>query len=156
MDVLRLIKDADAHPKKTIRFLAWMNEENGVAGGRAYAEEHKKELPNHVVAIELDYGDGRPLVLRLAASGPRGEPLRSTLESIPAFAGRIREVSESPGTDLVPMSLAGVPTVSPLQEALHYFDFHHTAADTFDKVRKNDLRELVKSVASLAYAVAEQ
>jgi len=64
-------------------------------------------------------------------------------------------VSDSPGVDLTAMNKTGVPAISPLQEARHYFAYHHTAADTFDKVRPGDLRRNLEVIAPLVYALAQ-
>lgn len=64
-------------------------------------------------------------------------------------------VSDSPGVDLTSMSKAGVPAISPLQDARHYFEYHHTAADTFDKVRPDELRRNLELIAPLVYSLAQ-
>lgn len=155
MDVLRIIKEIRPHPKRTLRFVAWMNEENGGAGGRAYAQDHKSELSDHVAAIEIDYGDGRPLGLNISATDDRVAPISQILETIAEPVGGVIKVSESPGSDLASINQAGVPAMAPLQDARHYFDYHHTPADTFDKVRIDELRRNVEAISSLAYALAQ-
>jgi Zn-dependent M28 family amino/carboxypeptidase len=155
MDVLRIIKEVAAAPKRTIRFVAWMDEERGGVGGRAYAQDYRTDLPNHVAAIELDWGDGRPLGLNVCATDERLAPLSALLQAIAEPIGGIVRVSDSPGVDLTAMSKAGVPTISPLQDARHYFEYHHTAADTFDKVRPEELRRNLEFIAPLVYALAQ-
>ncbi|HKW35244.1 MAG TPA: M20/M25/M40 family metallo-hydrolase [Candidatus Acidoferrum sp.] len=155
MDVLRIIKEINAKPKRTIRFVAWMDEENGGAGGRTYAEDHRTDLPNHIAAIELDYGDGRPLGLNVCASDERFGPLSAVLQAIVEPIGGVVRVSESPGVDLTAMSREGVPAISPLQDARRYFQYHHTAADTFDKVRPDELQRNLELIAPLVYALAQ-
>ena len=61
METAYLIRKLRLRPKRTIRFIAWMNEENGLAGGKAYAKEHEKEIANHFAAMEIDGGAGHPL-----------------------------------------------------------------------------------------------
>ncbi len=156
MDVLRIIKGVNPRPGRTIRFVAWMNEENGTAGGRAYADDYKSELPNHVAAIELDYGDGRPLGLKVHASNERMAPLSAVLHAIGDPVGGVVSVDASPATDLTAMNQAGVPAIAPLQDTRHYFDYHHTAADTFDKVRRDELRQNLEIVSALVYALAQE
>ena len=155
MDVLRIIKEVNATPKRTIRFVAWMDEERGGTGGRAYAEAHRTELPNHIAAVELDYGDGRPLGLNVCASDERFAPLSALLQAIAEPIGGVVRVNDSPGVDLTTMNKAGVPAISPLQDARHYFEYHHTAADTFDKVRPEELRRNLELIAPLVYALAQ-
>lgn len=155
MDVLRIIKEVNATPKRTIRFVAWMDEERGGTGGRAYAEAHRTELPNHIAAVELDYGDGRPLGLNVCASDERFAPLSALLQAIAEPIGGVVRVNDSPGVDLTTMNKAGVPAISPLQDARHYFEYHHTAADTLDKVRPEELRRNLELIAPLVYALAQ-
>jgi carboxypeptidase Q len=66
MDVLRIIKQVSPHPRRTIRLVAWMNEGNGGAGGRAYTQDYKSELREHLAAIEIGCRDGRPLGLNVS------------------------------------------------------------------------------------------
>jgi hypothetical protein len=156
MDAIRIIKEINPHPKRTIRFIAWMNEENGGAGGVAYAKDYRSELPDHVAAIEIDHGDGRPIGWTLAAIPQRSLQIATLLKAMGSTFAAVRNVNSATGFDLTFMNSAGVPAISPLQEAIHYFDYHHTPADTFDKVRESELRELVAGVASVTYALAEQ
>ena len=155
MDVLRIIKAVNPKPKRTIRFAAWMDEEYGGEGGRAYAEEHRTDLINHIAAVEIDYGDGRPLGLSVCASDDRIAPLSRILHAIADPVGGLVNVSDSPGVDLTAMNKAGVPAISPLQDARKYFSYHHTAADTFDKVRASELRQILQLIAPLVYALAQ-
>jgi Zn-dependent M28 family amino/carboxypeptidase len=155
MDVLRIIKEVNATPKRTIRFVAWMDEERGGVGGRAYAQDHRTDLPNHIAAVELDYGDGRPLGLNVCATDERVASLSALLQAIAEPIGGIVRVSDSPGVDLTAINNAGVPAISPLQDARHYFEYHHTAADTFDKVRPEELRRNLELIAPLVYRLAQ-
>lgn len=156
MDVLRVIKAVNPKPKRTIRFVAWMNEENGLAGGRTYADEHESELPNHIAAVEIDYGDGRPLGLNVSATHDRLKTISALLHAIGDPIGGVVNVGDCPGVDLIPMNQAGVPAIAPLQDARHYFDYHHTAADTFDKVRFEELRRNLMVLSSLVYVLAQE
>src|SRR5215470_14759710 len=155
MDVLRIIKAVNPKPKRTIRFAAWMDEEYGGEGGSAYAENHQTELLNHIAAVEIDYGDGRPLGLSVCASDDRIAPIATVLQMIGDPAGGVVKVRDSPGVDLTAMNKAGVPAISPLQDARNYFAYHHTAADTFDKVRPEELRKTLELIASLVYTLAQ-
>jgi Zn-dependent M28 family amino/carboxypeptidase len=131
-----------------------MNEENGLAGGRGYAEAHQSEIANHFAAIEADLGAGHPLGFQ-AAGKPEAltllQPLSVLLQS--QGAGVTRSVEET-GSDIAPLGAAGVPTFAPLQDARTYFNYHHTAADTLDKVNPKELQESCAVVAALAYTLA--
>ncbi len=156
MDVIRVIRSVNPKPKRTIRFVGWMNEENGLAGGKAYAEQHKAELANHIAAIEIDSGDGRPIGIEVHATEARLAPLAKALHIIGDPIGGVANVDDSPGADIDSMNQAGVPSISPRQDVRHYFDYHHTAADTFDKVRPEELRRNVEVLSDLVYALAQQ
>jgi carboxypeptidase Q len=154
MQTAQLLKQLHLRPKRTIRIIAWMNEENGARGGRAYAEDHKADLMNHFAAIESDLGAGHPLGLN-AQGKPELlaliQPLSIILQS--QGAGVTRMVEET-GTDVAPLGEAGVPTFAPIQDARTYFNYHHTAADTLDKINPKELQENCAVVAALAYTLA--
>jgi carboxypeptidase Q len=156
MDAVRIIKEVNPKPARTIRFVAWMNEENGTAGGRAYAEDFKSELSNHVAAVELDYGDGRPLGIKVRATPDRWAKISGPLHAIGDDIGGVFPTETTPGSDLEPINQAGVPAIEPLQDARHYFDYHHTAADTFDKVRLDELRQTLEVITGLVYALSQE
>lgn len=155
MDVVRIIAKICPRPKRTIRFVAWMNEENGGAGGRTYADDYTSELLNYVAAIEIDDGDGRPLGLNVAGTDDRVRPISDVLHQLSDPIGSVVRVSESPGADLKMINQRGVPAIAPVQDTHRYFDYHHTAADTFDKVQIDEIRRVVEVVAPLAYALAQ-
>ncbi|MEP6956246.1 MAG: M20/M25/M40 family metallo-hydrolase [Chthoniobacterales bacterium] len=154
MEAANLIKKLKLRPKRTIRVIAWMNEENGLRGGKTYAEEHKAEMPNHFAAIETDGGAGHPLGMNF-----RGKPeVRAWLEPIAGVlessgAGLLSLVDHT-GADISPMEKFGVPTFHPIQDSRTYFHYHHTAADTLDKVGPHELAENAAVVAATAYGLA--
>jgi carboxypeptidase Q len=154
MQTAQLLKQLHLRPKRTIRIIAWMNEENGTRGARAYADDHKAELANHFAAIESDLGAGHPMGF-YAQGKPELltvlQPLVTILQS--QGAGVTRMVEET-GSDVAPLGEAGVPTFAPIQDARTYFNYHHTAADTLDKVNPRELQENCALVAALAYTLA--
>lgn len=124
-----------------------------VSGGRAYAEDHAAELDRHVVAIEADTGAGRPVGLAVYA-GPGG------VEQIAALSRGLlhdgpRIVEQIGGSDIEPLGKSGVPLLGLLQDESHYFDWHHTSADTFDKIEPRALAESAAFLATVAYVLAE-
>jgi len=154
MQAAQLLKQLQLRPRRTLRVIAWMNEENGTRGAAAYAENHKADFANHFAAIESDLGAGRPL--GFAAQGKPEiltllQPLSTILQS--QGAGATRLVEET-GSDIAPLGAGGVPTFAPIQDARTYFNYHHTAADTFDKVNARELQENCALVAALAYTLA--
>jgi Zn-dependent M28 family amino/carboxypeptidase len=154
MQTAQLLKQLNLRPKRTLRVIAWMNEENGQMGARTYAQDHKDDFANHFAAIECDLGAGHPLGF-YAQGKPELltvlQPLATILQS--QGAGVTRMVDET-GTDVAPLGEAGVPTFAPIQDSRAYFNYHHTAADTLDKVNPKELQENCAVVAALAYTLA--
>jgi carboxypeptidase Q len=154
MATASLIRQLHLKPKRTIRIIAWMNEENGQAGSKAYAKEHAKEWPNHFAAMEIDNGADHPVGLNI-----KGKPeVKTMLAPVAAVlqesgAGILRLV-EHCGADIEPMEEIGVPAFSPIQDSRFYFNYHHTAADTLDKIVPKQLAENAAVVAVAAYALA--
>jgi Zn-dependent M28 family amino/carboxypeptidase len=154
MQTVQLLKQLRLRPKRTIRIIAWMNEENGLMGGRTYAKDHQNEIANHFAAIEADIGAGHPF--GFYAQGKQGtlellQPLAAILQS--QGAG-VTLAAEETGSDITPLAEAGVPTFAPIQDTRTYFNYHHTAADTLDKINPKELQECCAVVATLAYTLA--
>ena len=154
METLNIVKQLGLHPKRTLRFIAWVEEESGSGGAKAYGKAHAAEMANHFASIETDSGAGHPL--GIYSDGPPEivkilQPLATALQSM--GAGMVRTTEEA-GADIAVTNAFGVPGFAPIQEASTYFHYHHTPADTFDKVDLTALRENAAVVASLAYALA--
>ena len=131
-----------------------MGEERGLLGARSYGKEHAAEMPTHFAAIESDSGAGHAMGMYI--TGDRAlpslfEPVSQVLEA--SGAGLLRELKD-PAPDLIPLYLRGVPAFTPIQDTRKYFDYHHTAADTLDKVNPQELRENIAVVSVLTYALA--
>ena len=155
MAVIDTLKKLDYRPRRTIRLIAWMNEENGTRGARAYLEANTANAARHIGAIESDNGAGRPFGLRAsvpATSSRLFAPLQATLQPIGAGLFR-REDALSTG-DLSGLERAGVPSFAPLLDTSAYFDYHHTPADTLDKVDPENLRRHVAVMAATAWFLA--
>lgn len=156
MQSIQLLRQLKLRPRRTIRMVAWMNEENGLAGGRAYAKDYAAQLQNHVAAIEMDRGAGHPLGYVAKASAAAIEMLAPVSTVLAASgAGLVRREEEAPEADITPLSAAGVPAFGLWQDTRTYFDYHHTSADTFDKVVPEELAENAAVMAVLAYALAD-
>ena len=154
MQTAQLIKQLRLRPRRTIRVIAWMNEENGLVGGKTYAKDYAAEIKNHFAAIESDFGAGHPVGINVSAKPealPFLTPISVVLQS--SGAGLVRVVEET-GSDITPLTEAGVPSFAPWQDSRTYFNYHHTAADTLDKVVPRELAENAAVVAVLAYALA--
>jgi hypothetical protein len=125
----------------------------GLSGARAYAEQHQKELGKHVAALEVDSGEGRPAGFGVVGAG--GVPILKKIAAPLATVGAatVNEATEA-GADLAPMG-GKVALLSIDQDLTTYFDWHHTAADTFDKIDAMDLALNVAAVAVAAYGLAD-
>jgi Zn-dependent M28 family amino/carboxypeptidase len=135
--------------------VAWMNEENGTRGGKAYFDANKDKVAKHFAGIESDSGGGRPFGLISsvpAASEALFGPLMEALESIGAGVLVRRDVAGA--ADLNPLEDAGVPVFEPLVDGHSYFHYHHTPADTLDKVNPLDLQRQVAVLTSLSWYLA--
>jgi len=155
MEAAHLIEELHLHPKRTIRVIAWMDEENGGRGHDAYAKQHAAEMPNHAAAIESDLGAGHPMgfVVKINPSAaPLLRPMLEVLRSTGCTA--LRQTDYSPGSDISPLVKAGVPGFAPMQDSRTYFNYHHTAADTLDKIVPRELQENAAATAVLAYTLA--
>jgi Zn-dependent M28 family amino/carboxypeptidase len=130
----KLIRDLPQRPRRTIRVVLFGAEEIGEAGP-AYAKAHAAELANHIVVSESDFGADRVYGLALpagSAQAPAMLALRRVLTPIGInLAG---QPATSGGPDFAPLAPLGVPAVRLQQDGTDYFNFHHTADDTLDKI----------------------
>jgi carboxypeptidase Q len=154
METIHLLQQLKLHPKKTIRFIAWVEEESGSGGAKAYYKTHAAEMANHFAAIETDLGAGHPMGIFSDGSPANLEILKPVAEILQSSGAGVLQATDEAGADLVPLNIAGVPGFAPIQDSRTYFNYHHTAADTFDKVDLQELRENSAVVAVLAYALA--
>jgi len=154
MAVGHLAVQMGLRPRRTIRVIAWANEENGVRGGQAYVAAHQAELGDHVGAIEIDLGADHPVGVEYDAAPGAEAVLAPVMEVLRTQGASLLRHADETGVDTIPLSVAGVPTFAPIQDARTYFDYHHTAADTLDKIRPQELREHVALAAVLTWALA--
>ena len=153
MQVPYLLKQLKIKPKRTIRVVAFMNEENGFVGARTYAEE--ANIEKHFAAIESDLGASHSVGFYFAGKAdamPFFVPLSNVLESQGAPLAQRKEGGVS--SDIGTLTEKGVPSFAPWIDARTYFNYHHTAADTFDKVDPKYLSENASIMAVLAYGLA--
>jgi hypothetical protein len=155
MEAAEVLQRLHIRPRRTLRVIAWMDEENGGGGHDAYAKAHASELANHVAAIESDAGAGHPLGFYMKMSPEALRSLQPLVDVLrPVGATLFRAVEQSPGSDIDPLVEAGIPGIGIWQDGRHYFDYHHTAADTLDKVDPRDLKENAAAMAVMGYALA--
>jgi carboxypeptidase Q len=154
MEVANLVQNLHLRPKRTIRVIAWMNEENGSRGSKTYAANHASEMSNHFAAIETDLGAGHPVGIYIKAQ-PEMKTILGPVAAILQESGAgILSLTEHAGADIEPLDKAGVPTFAPIQDSRFYFNYHHTAADTLDKIVPKELAENSAVIAVTAYALA--
>lgn len=155
MAVIETLKKLDYRPRRTIRMIAWANEENGIRGAQAYLEANKANAARHFAAIETDNGSGRPFGVRSSAPHAANAlfaPLQTAL--YPMGAAALQRSDALSTGDLSGLELAGVPSFAPLIDGSDYFDYHHTAADTFDKVDPQNLKKHVAVITALTWFLA--
>jgi hypothetical protein len=155
MQVIHLMQKLGLHPKRTIRFIAWMDEESGSEGAATYAEEHKSELADQIAAFESDLGCDHPTGLIYAGKPALAEWLRPVAHVLDPIGASLLQPSEEAGEDIAAIVSQGVPGLAPMQDARFYFNYHHTAADTFDKVDPVHLAENAAVMAVSAYGIAD-
>lgn len=155
-DALRVLRRLGLTPRRTIRVVFFVNEENGTRGGHAYLEAHRDELPRHVVAFEADSGAFRPT--GFAFSGP--DAGRAQVAAAAALLAPLAAAEVTPGgggIDIDPLVRAGkVPALSLSVDTSRYMMFHHTAADTMAVQDADELAACVGAVATMAYVLADQ
>jgi Zn-dependent M28 family amino/carboxypeptidase len=155
MQTIYLLKRLGLQPSRTIRMVAWTGEENGSPGAWAYAELHKAHIARHFAAIESDLGAGRPLGINVIGNPNLLELLSPIAQTLEAQGAGILRISENVDADLAPLHYAGIPCFSLIQDSRTYFKYHHSAADTFDKINPSELAENASVMAVLAYGLSE-
>lgn len=152
-----LIGQLERAPRRTVRVIAYANEEQGLYGGKAYAEARAAagEVAAHQLGAESDFGAGRVYALR-AGVDPAAWPVIAKIGEVLAPLGIATEASGgSPGPDVGPIVAKGAPWAQLAQDGIDYFDYHHTANDTLDKIDPRALDQQVAAYAVLAYLAAE-
>lgn len=155
MQVIHLLRTLAIHPSRTVRFIAWMDEEEDEQGAETYAAEHASDLKNHIAAIESDLGAGHPGGFKYFGKSELGEWIRPVAQVLDSIGAGAVESMPFVGTDVDPLNKKGVPGFSPNQDSRIYFNYHHTSADTFDKVDPHELSENAAVMTVLAYALAD-
>ena len=153
-EAVRLLKRLGLKPKRTIRVVGWTNEENGGRGGQAYRDAHRAEVDKHVLAIESDGGVFKPQGFSFTGSDAAVDMLKQIallLDRIDAGA----MVKGGGGADIGPIMALGVPGLGLNVDGTKYFWYHHTEADTIDKLDPNEMARCVAAMAVMAYVAAD-
>jgi len=158
MQALTVLKKLNLQPRRTIRVVLWTNEENGVRGGKAYAKDHAAELAKHVFALEADSGGFPPRGISVEAKPDVAARAAARLTEIAGLLGALGPQAVTvgrSGTDVSQMTDAGVVAGEIMTDGRTYFDYHHTNADTLDKVDPAVLADDVAASAVFAYIIAD-
>ncbi len=152
----KLIRDLPQRPDRTIRVIAFANEEMGLWGGRAYADKHATDVGKFQLGTESDFGAGR--IWRMSASvKPTARAAIGEIAKVLAPLGVAYDANRpgGGGSDLSQMHAKGMAALSLTQDGTHYFDWHHTANDTLDKVDPAELAQNVAVYAAFSYMAAQ-
>lgn len=152
IEVLRLFKAIGYRPKRTIRAVMYMNEENGLRGGLMYATLAEKNKEKHIAAMESDRGGFTPRGFSMTASDSEKARIRSWRPLLEPY-GLSDFGQEGGGADIGPLARTNVALIGFLPDSQRYFDYHHTPVDTFDKVNKRELEMGAASMAALTYLI---
>jgi carboxypeptidase Q len=155
LETARLIAELPRRPRRTVRVVLFANEESGLRGALDYAKVHHNELANHVVGLEIDLGAGRVYGVHYLAGSAAGPAFRAIAAPLAVLGVAPPVESEHHGADLWPLRSAGVPVVDLAQDATKYFDLHHTADDTLDKVEPLDLDQVVAATVAFTFGAAD-
>ena len=150
MDVLRLLKESGIKPKRTIRVVLFMNEENGLRGGKKYAEEAKRKNENHVFALESDSGGFTPRGFSFDCSDANMDKVLSWEPLFKPYLIHYFEKGYS-GADIGPLKNDNIVLAGLRPDSQRYFDHHHASNDTFDAVNKRELELGAATMTSLIY-----
>lgn len=155
MQTMATLKKLGLKPKRTIRFVAWMNEENGARGAKTYALDHTDAASDHVLAIEADNGAGHALGINTFMTRDAVALLEPASKVLRGIGAGMIHLNDGPvETDVSPLQELGVPGVGMYNDNRLYFHYHHTAADTLDKVVPRELQENASVMATTAWAAA--
>jgi len=153
-EAVRLMQRLGLRPRRTVRAVGWVNEENGTRGGLAYRDAHRDHLREHVLAFESDGGVFRPTGVGFSGTD-------SAMAIVRQVAGLLRRIGADEvtrgggGVDIGPITQLGVPSMSLNSEGIRYFWYHHSPADTPDKIDPREMAECVAVMAVMAYVLAD-
>lgn len=153
-EAVRLMHRLGLRPRRTVRVVAWTNEENGTRGGRGYLAAHQGEVERHMLAMESDNGVFKPFGFRFQGSDSALAVMRQVARLLePIGAGKMDKGEGE--ADVGPLIAAGVPGLGLDVDGTRYFHYHHSSADTMDKLDPREMAECVAAMAVMAYVVAD-
>ncbi len=154
IEILRIYKSLGIKPKRTIRAVAFMNEENGGRGGKKYAEMAKLKNEKHIAAIESDAGGFSPRGFSSDVTPAVKTKLKSWRPFFEPY-GVYEFDSDGSGSDIQPLKEMGVPCMELIPDSQRYFDFHHTQVDTFEAVNKRELELGGAAMAAMIWMISQ-
>jgi carboxypeptidase Q len=154
LETMRIAAAMPRPPRRTLRAVLFMNEENGAEGAVAYHDGSIAAGTRHVAAMEADAGAGRASGVEVTG-GPGSMELVAAMARPLASLGATGVGGNGGGVDISPLAWAGVPLLSLAQDTSRYFDWHHSAADTLDKVDPGELAQATAAFAWMAWALAD-
>ncbi len=150
-----MIKEMGLQPRRTIRVVLWTNEENGLRGAKAYRQLRASEVKDHVLAIESDYGTFHPSGFGFSGTEEARAILQRTVELLKDSVGPMEIKTPGGGADIGPLMAEGVPGAGLTHKDERYFWYHHSAADTLEKIDPNDFRNGAATLAVTAFVIAD-
>jgi carboxypeptidase Q len=158
LEAAHIIHQLGLRPRRTLRVVFWVNEENGLAGGRAYRESLGDSIKKHVAAIEMDGGAEKPVGFGLGMASGNPDAALEQMQQIGKLLegiGAGQMTKGGGGADIGPLMRDGVPGFGLFTVGTHYSDWHHTTSDTVDKVDPQDFRLCVAALAVTSYILAD-
>ena len=153
-EAARLMLKLGLKPRRTVRIVLWTNEENGIRGALQYAQRHEAALAKHTLAIESDSGVFKPTGFGFLGSGRGMEIIQGVGKLLdPIGAGKIDKGCRGP--DVLKLVRGGVPVMHLEVDREKYFWYHHTDADTVDKLDQGEFNQCVAAMAVMAYVIAD-
>jgi len=152
IEVLRILKAMGYKPKRTIRAVMFMNEENGLRGGRKYAELAEANGEKHIAAMESDRGGFRPIGFGISGTEAQQNKLIAWKALFTPY--QIYEFKKGGGgADISPLRTQDVPTIGYLPDSQRYFKYHHTGIDNFESVNQRELELGAGAMAAMIYLI---
>lgn len=152
IEVLRILKSVGYNPNRTLRAVMFMNEENGLRGGREYARQAELKKEKHLAAMESDRGGFTPRGFTMTGADDAEEKIRSWKSLLEPYG--LSDLNQSGGgADIGPLAGQGTLLIGYLPDSQRYFNYHHTKEDTFDKVDKRELELGAASMTALIYLI---
>jgi Zn-dependent M28 family amino/carboxypeptidase len=155
MAATKLIHDLPQRPRRTIRVVLFGSEETGLWGGNAYAKTHAAELDHYVLVAEPDLGQGPIYRFQTGVADPDEASLKRIREALAPLGVLPGDNNSHGSSDVEPLAEAHVPAVTLDMDATDYFDLHHTANDTLDKIRPERINQSTAVYAVFTYLAAE-